>query len=68
MEDRSKADFIAKTITTNGNVISEYRITSMSSSRKSGFPQLSSYNNKIIAAWTDLADKSGSKVKTAILE
>ena len=68
MEDRSKADFVAKTVSTNGEILNEYRISSMSSSRRSGFPQLSSYNNKIIAAWTDLEDRTSSSVKTAIFE
>tara|TARA_R110002126_G_scaffold24432_1_gene84999 strand:- start:1142 stop:2359 length:1218 start_codon:yes stop_codon:yes gene_type:complete len=68
MEDRSKANFMAQLISPKGNVINEYTISEMSSGRRSGFPQLSSYNNKIIAAWTDLGDGSNSSVKTAILE
>lgn len=68
MEDRSKANFMAKLVSPNGEVIQEFTISEMSSSRRSGFPQLSSHNNKIIAAWTDLEDGSDTSIKTVILE
>ncbi|MFY0684402.1 MAG: exo-alpha-sialidase [Balneola sp.] len=68
MEDRSKAQFLANHFSSDGELLNEYQLTEMSSSRSSGFPQISSYNGKIIAAWTDLGDGSTSSVKTAILE
>lgn len=67
MEDRSKADLVAKIFSANGKVIREIELAEMSSSRRSGFPQISSYNGKIVAAWTDLSDKKTS-IKTAILD
>jgi hypothetical protein len=67
-QDRSKANFMAKLVSRNGKIISEFSISSMQSSRRSGFPQISSYNNKIIAAWTDIREESGTTIKTAILE
>ncbi len=67
-EDRSKADFIAKQINESGNVINEYKIADMSSSRRSGFPQLTGLGNKIIAAWTHLEENKPSEVRLAVLE
>lgn len=68
MEDRSKAFFVAKKITINGEIQKEFRFSLMESSRKSGFPQISSYKNSVIAAWADVSDQNSSKVKVAILE
>lgn len=68
MEDRSKAFFVAKKITINGKIQKEFRFSLMESSRKSGFPQISSYKNSVIAAWADVSDQNSSKVKVAILE
>lgn len=68
MEDRSKAYFISKQYSMQGELLNEYQLTEMSSSRSAGFPQISSYNGKIIAAWTDLGEGSTASVKTAILE
>lgn len=68
MDDRSKANFMGKLISQEGTIINEFTLSEMSSSRKSGFPQISSYGNRILAAWTDLSEKSTTAVKTAILE
>jgi len=67
MEDRSKAYFMAKTFSKEGEFLKEIKLADMSSSRRSGFPQISSYNGKIIAAWTDLNETTYG-IKTAILE
>ena len=68
MEDRSKAFFNGKKVSKKGQVLNEFKISLMESSRRSGFPQISSYNKSIIAAWTDLSTPSTPKVKVAILE
>ena len=68
MEDRATANFISKHFSSDGELLNEYQLSEMSSSRSSGFPQISSYNGKIIAAWTDLGNGSKSSVKTVILE
>ncbi len=68
MEDRSKAYFKAKRISSDGKIQKEFELSLMESSRKSGFPQISSYKNTIIAAWADVSDQNSSKVKVAILE
>jgi len=67
MEDRSKADLMAKIFTAEGTFIREIELAEMSSSRRSGFPQISNYNGKIVAAWTDLSNEE-PRIKTAILE
>ncbi|MEP0005004.1 MAG: hypothetical protein ABJ387_06980 [Balneola sp.] len=68
MENRSKAFFVAKRISTDGEIQKEFEFSLMESSRKSGFPQISSYKNSIIAAWADVSDQNSSKIKVAILE
>ncbi len=67
MKDRSKAFFKAKRLSIEGEIKQEFEFSLMESSRKSGFPQISSYKNTIIAAWTDLSDPASSKIKIAIL-
>ena len=68
MEDRSKAYFKGKKVSDSGKVLQEFEIAMMESSRRSGFPQISSYNNSIIAAWTDLGDPKSPKIEMVILE
>jgi len=68
MEDRSKADFMAKKLSLAGKTLKEFTLSEMASSRRSGFPQLSGYNGSIIAAWTDLSEVENSRIKTVILE
>lgn len=68
MDDRSKANFMGKLISQEGMVINEITLGEMSSSRRSGFPQITTYGTKFIAAWTDLSKKTSSSVKTVILE
>jgi hypothetical protein len=68
MEDRSKAYFKGKKVSDSGKVLQEFEIAMMESSRRSGFPQISSYNNSIIAAWTNLGDPKSPKIEMVILE
>lgn len=52
--DRGKASFIIKEFTKDGNLSNEHVVASLSSSRRSGFPQISKSGNSLIVAWTDL--------------
>ena len=67
-DDRSKAYFMVKLLSGTNQVIQEFKVAEISSSRSTGFPQITSSNNQLVLAWTELSEDESRQIKTAILK
>ncbi len=67
-EDRAKADFEVIIIDDKMNVLTQKTIAKMSSSRKSGFPQITAKNGNLIASWTSLDNDEIENIETVLIQ
>lgn len=65
--NRSNTQLKVKEFNLQGKLLNEFHISTISASRKSGFPQITKYQNSIVLAWTDISDDEPS-IYTAILD
>lgn len=67
-DGRSEAYFIVKLLSDENQVMKEFKIAEISSSRSTGFPQITSANNQLVLAWTEISDNDTKQIRTAILK
>ena len=51
----------------DGTVVQDMVLDAIDASRRSGFPQMTTYNNGLLVAWTDWGEKA-STVRTRFLK
>ncbi len=66
-DNASKALYKLKQVDQNGNVLQDQIIAEISSSRTSGFPQLTKMGSQLITAWTQINEDGSKQIKTAII-